>query len=133
MQDVEALEHVLELRVEAVEVGAVQVVAVAPHEGHALRREAVGALVERAHHPRAAAVALGRCVAVAVGIGGSYVTVPFFIRENRGSMKENSACPFWAPLKLTQPLHLRTSTWHICFERKFSMSLSPPYSNSFNI
>ena len=50
MEDVEALEDVLELRVELVEVGAVHVVPVAPHEGHALRREAVGALVELPHH-----------------------------------------------------------------------------------
>ena len=53
VQDVEALEDVLELRVELVEVGAVHVVPVAPHEGHALRREAVGALVELPHHLKA--------------------------------------------------------------------------------
>ena len=80
----EALEDVLELRVEAVEVGAVHVVAVAPHEGHALRREAVRALVERAHHARHAAAAggsaLGRCVAAAaaaVGIGSCYDRTTF--------------------------------------------------------
>ena len=59
MQYVEALEYVLELRVELVEAGAVHVVAVAPHEGHALRREAVGALVELPHHVAALGKGLG--------------------------------------------------------------------------
>ena len=59
MQYVEALEDVLELRVELVEAGAVHVVAVAAHEGHALRREAVGALVELPHHVTALGMGLG--------------------------------------------------------------------------
>ena len=50
MQDVEGLEDVLELRVILVEVGPVHVVPVAPDEGHALRHETVGALVELPHH-----------------------------------------------------------------------------------
>ena len=54
MQDVEALEYVLELRVEPVQAGPVHVVPVAADEGHALRDEAVGALVELPHDVAAA-------------------------------------------------------------------------------
>ena len=83
MEDVEALEDVLELRVELVEVGAVHVVPVAPHEGHALRREAVGALVELPHHVKA--------------LRGTFVVVVLGILTRVGHMGGATLGPFGGP------------------------------------